>query len=131
MAAGKSPRRYWLTLRPTLSKDFHHFIIAIFLLLQFQMERTFNQLSLMIQQPLSADDNGTVIPTMEARYRDVQRILIATQWLGSDNPARKLAAQICHQRIAQLLIQRAGPQVIVGDGVLYIAGLVDHPVAGQ
>ena len=38
------------------------------------MERTLNQLSLMVKQPFSADDNGTVITTMEARYRHVQRV---------------------------------------------------------
>jgi hypothetical protein len=63
-------------LRPTLSQDFHHFIIAIFLLLQLKMERTLNQLSLMVQQPLTADHNRTVITAVEARYRDVQRILV-------------------------------------------------------
>ena len=39
--------------------------------------------------------------------------------------------QIGHQCITQLLIQRAGPQIIIGDHVLHIAGLVDDAIAGQ
>ena len=42
-----------------------------------------------------------------------------------------LADEMRHRRIAQLLIQRDGPQVIVGNNVLNIAGLIHHAVASQ
>jgi hypothetical protein len=44
-------------LAPGLSQGLHHRVIAILLLLKLNMERTLNQLPLMLQQPLTADDN--------------------------------------------------------------------------
>jgi hypothetical protein len=32
---------------------------------------------------------------------------------------------------AQLLIQRAGPQIVIGNHILHVGGLIDHPVTRQ
>ncbi|VAU69519.1 Uncharacterised protein [Klebsiella pneumoniae] len=64
------------------------------------MERTLNQLTLVIQQPLPADNNSTIIAAMESRHVNIQSVLIASQRLRGNDPTGELAAQIRHQRIA-------------------------------
>jgi hypothetical protein len=65
----------------------HHRIIAILLLLKLNMERTLNQLSLMLQQPLTADDNPPVVATVKAIDRNVERILLAPSgWDDTTQP---------------------------------------------
>ncbi|CNU80957.1 Uncharacterised protein [Salmonella enterica subsp. enterica serovar Bovismorbificans] len=68
---------------------------------------------------------------MESGYGNVQRILGGSQRLGSDDPARKPGAKIRHQRVTQLLIQRAGPQIVIGNHILDITGLIHHAVTCQ
>ncbi|MNU08293.1 hypothetical protein D3C72_2542610 [compost metagenome] len=68
---------------------------------------------------------------MEPRHGDIERILIATQRLGSHYPTGQLTVQIRHQRIAQLLIQRARPQIVICDHVLHVAGLIYHAVTSE
>lgn len=74
-------------LTPGVSKNLHHLIVAVFSLYSFDVEWTFDQLSLMIQQPFSTHDNLTIVTTVEAGYGDVQRVLSASQRLRSNNPA--------------------------------------------
>src|SRR5690606_16968716 len=106
-------------------------VVTILLLFQLKMERALNQLPLMVQQPFTADNYLTIVASMETRHIDVERILVAAQRLGGNDPSRKLAAQISHQRIAQLLIQRAGPKIVIRNYILHVAGLINHAVAGE
>lgn len=50
------------------------------------MERTLNQLTLVIQQPLPADNNSTIIAAMESRHVNIQSVLIASQRLRGNDP---------------------------------------------
>ena len=115
-------------LAPRLRQGLDHRVITILFLPEDDVKRALNQLSLMLQQPLTANDNPPVIATMKAIDRNVEGILLAPQRLGRHYPARQLLAEIRHQRGTQLLIQRTGPQIIIGDHILHVGGLIDHPV---
>ena len=69
-------------LAPRLRQCLDHRVITILILLKHDVERALDQLSLMLQQPLTADDNPPVVASVKAIDRDVERILLATQRLG-------------------------------------------------
>ncbi|MNP57776.1 hypothetical protein D3C76_1526360 [compost metagenome] len=85
----------------------------------------------MVKQPFTADHHLAIVTSVEAGHIHIERILIATQRLRGNYPARQLAAQVRHQRIAQLLIQRTRPQIVIRNDVLHFTGLIHHTVSGE
>ena len=74
-------------LAPRLRQGLDHRVITILFLPEDDVKRALNQLSLMLQQPLTANDNPPVIATMKAIDRNVEGILLAPQRLGRHYPA--------------------------------------------
>ena len=68
-------------LAPRLRQGLDHRVITILFLPEDDVKRALNQLSLMLQQPLTANDNPPVIATMKAIDRNVEGILLAPQRL--------------------------------------------------
>ncbi len=81
-------------LAPRLRQGLDHRVITILFLPEDDVKRALNQLSLMLQQPLTANDNPPVIATMKAIDRNVEGILLAPQRLGRHYPAGQLLAEI-------------------------------------
>ena len=77
-------------LTPDTGQYFNHLIVTILSLHPFQTERTFDQLSLVVQQPFTTDNDLAIIATVKLRYGNIERVLGASQRLGGNHPAGQL-----------------------------------------
>lgn len=87
-------------MTPDTGQHFNHLIVTILSLHSFQTERTFDQLSPVVQQPLTTDNDLAIIATVKLRYGNIERVpALPRGWEATTQPGS------CVLRLATVVLR--------------------------